>query len=410
MKKLRSFLFLALFTFLISFIVTPVSAAAYTPQKVQSKAAILVDSKTGQVIASKNSNKSYPMASLSKMIVVYMIEQKISRHELSHSTKVKIPKKIAKFSQNTQVANVPMSSKKEYTIKQLETAALLPSSNSAAMMLAHLVSGNQKKYYAKAGKLLDSWGISDSTIVSASGLPNSDLGEFTDDTLLDSAENQMSAREIAIIARHLITDYPDVLNITELATAPFPGANGGAQQLHSTDKLLSNKYYKFKGVKTGITPKMLTNFVGYTTLKGRPVISVVLNSSPDNGCFVDTLKLLTETNENTSLGKLPNKQKVRVINAKEPDGNISLKGQDNLKVFIPNSGSTSLKSEPKVVDKNIKAPIKKGKTLMKERIEFSSSKLNDYLGAQPTINYSTQEKIDKANIFAVMFRHIKAIF
>lgn len=398
-------MFVALFVSLIS-VVTPVSAAAYTPSKVQSKSAMMVDAKTGQVIASKNGNKSYPIASLSKMIVIYMIEQKISKHELSHSTKVAIPKKIAKFSQNTQVANVPLSSKKKYTIQQLEVAALLPSSNSAAMMLAHLVAGNQKKYYAKAGKLLDSWGISDSSIVSASGLPNSDMGEFADESLIDGAENEMSAREIAIIARHLITDYPNILNYTELATAPFPGPNGGVQSIRNTDKLLGNKYYKFKGVKTGITSKELTNFVGYTTIKGRPVITVILNSKPGNGCFVDTLKLLTETDKNTTLGNLPTKQKMNIVNAKTPKGDVTLKSTNNSQMFIANSDSVNLRSKAKPIDSNTKAPIKKGKVLMKEKVAFSDSDLNDYLGKQPTINYAAQEDIGKVNFFTAMFRQI----
>lgn len=54
---------------------------------------------------------------------------------------------------------------------------------------------------------LKDWGIKDATIVNASGLNNSYLGENRPEGTGENDENQMSAQDVAIVARHLILDF-----------------------------------------------------------------------------------------------------------------------------------------------------------------------------------------------------------
>ena len=55
-----------------------VKAAIFTPN-VQSKAAILVNKNTGQVIASKNDQKRYPIASISKLLVITWLSNRFTK-------------------------------------------------------------------------------------------------------------------------------------------------------------------------------------------------------------------------------------------------------------------------------------------------------------------------------------------
>lgn len=58
-------------------------------------------------------------------------------------------------------------------------------------------------------------------IVNASGLNNSYLGENRPEGTSETEENQMSAKDVAIVARHLILDFPEVLKVTNTTNETF---------------------------------------------------------------------------------------------------------------------------------------------------------------------------------------------
>ena len=68
---------------------------------------------------------------------------------------------------------------------------------------------------------LKDWGIKDATIVNASGLNNSYLGENRPEGTGENDENQMSAQDVAIVARHLILDFPEILDVSSTTTQMF---------------------------------------------------------------------------------------------------------------------------------------------------------------------------------------------
>lgn len=122
------------------------------------KAAIAIDASTGQVLYAKNANTARSIASMTKLVTVYLTMQAIKQGKLSWDTKVKPTKAIAKVSQNTEYSNVRLDSTQDYTVKQLYQATLIESANGAAMTLAKAVSGNQVAFVKKMRALLASWG------------------------------------------------------------------------------------------------------------------------------------------------------------------------------------------------------------------------------------------------------------
>jgi D-alanyl-D-alanine carboxypeptidase (penicillin-binding protein 5/6) len=276
-----------------------ISAALVTPTTI-GQGQLVADLATGQVIAKKNDQQRLPIASISKLLVVYMVEEAIQEGRLKEDTLVTVIPNIVTFSHNNGVANVPLSTQQRYTIHDLLNMALLPSSNSAAMTLASVVSGNQKKYYQQAEQLLASLGIKKAEIVSASGLRDGDLDAFNDPKVSDNTENMLSAREVAIIASRLITKYPSVLKITNQLVASVPGSNGTTMLIKNTDTILGGPKYHFEGLKTGTTPYDGGNFVGVATVQGRKVLTVLLNTglgSATQSKFTGTEQMLDQVNQ-----------------------------------------------------------------------------------------------------------------
>lgn len=384
-----------------------VSAALLQP-KIQSAAGIVVDAQTGQVILSKNSRERLPIASISKLIVIYMVQQKIQAGKLSSNQEVHISSAIAQFSQNHTVANVAMNRTQGYSVLQLEEAALLPSSNAAAMALAQLVSGSQQQYYKDATKLLTTWGIKHVQLYSASGLKGGDAdltNSHNTSQVTDRLQNTLSARETALIAQKLVNNYPNILAITKLSQTQFPNLQGKNQPIQNTDKLLGTTNYAIEGLKTGTTANNGVNFVGYAKVNGRQVITVTLNG-PRNANFTDTIAMLDTVANETKVTKLAANTVVKVDNAKMPAGKVALVAKPVAIYSLKTAASLKLVNKLKLNVKQITAPIAKGQNIASRRVVLADSAENDYLQALPTLKYQTKEKINQTNFLVTWYRAI----
>ncbi|TYC50985.1 D-alanyl-D-alanine carboxypeptidase [Weissella muntiaci] len=395
-----------LITSLVGFLLlssgSAISAAIFQPT-IESQAGITIDAQTGQVIASKNDQERLPIASISKLIVIYLVEQAIKDGKLTADQPVKVSAQIASFSQDASVANVTLSTDRTYTVHELETAALLPSANGAAMALAELVAGSQNAYYQTANQLLDSWGIKDSHWVSASGLKGSYLTAF-DSNQDGDAENKLSAREVAIISQKLLLDYPDILSITQQKTASFPGIDGNMTTISNTDELLGVSKYNLQGLKTGHTENNGVNFVGYAHVNGRAVITVTLNA-PEKKNFSDTEAMLDSTAQLTKVTNLKPKSTITVLNAQTKKGVVNITAKKALPIFYSVSGHIpKITSKIQQTTKNQQAPIQTSTLLAKQTVTLDINDLNDYLTQKPSLTYYADKPVQKTNFLVTWYR------
>lgn len=267
--------------------------AAVMDPTINSRAAMVIDEQTGQILAAKNRNERLPIASISKLLVVYLVEQKIASKALSLQEKVPIDPKVARLSTSPTLTNVPLSADRQYTIAELLADALLPSGNAAAVALGETVTGSVSATNSAVTRLLRRWGIQAPKFVSPAGLRNGDMGELRDPKQPDTAENKLSVTELAVVSRHLLMDYPEVRDITKHAQLTTTGVNGEPYSIVNTNALTKHQSgkYIFTGVKTGSSPSIGGNFVGETKLAGQRVITVVLGS----GDYLDQHTRFDET-------------------------------------------------------------------------------------------------------------------
>ena len=141
------------------------------------KSAIAIDSKTGQILYAKNADKKLPIASMTKLITVYLTLDAIKNGKLTWQTKVKPTNAIVKVANNSEYSNVPLKKGHSYTVKQLYEATLIESANGAAMCLAQAVSGSQVAFVNKMRAQLKKWHINDAKIYTVCGLPNGNVGK-----------------------------------------------------------------------------------------------------------------------------------------------------------------------------------------------------------------------------------------
>ncbi|KRL46837.1 D-alanyl-D-alanine carboxypeptidase [Levilactobacillus spicheri DSM 15429] len=254
------------------------------------KGAVAMDAKTGKVVWSKNANTARAIASTSKLMTLYLTLKKVNSSSGSWNDVVSTSSKgLRAMGNNASVGGFKFKSGHKYTVKELYYAAYLDSSNNAAIALGRWVAGSNAKFIKQMNAQAKAWKLGHASFVSASGLENSDLKAYGYSYGSANA-NKVSPKDLALIARHLITDYPRVLTDGKIGSKTVDG-----QLCYNYNNLLKGrKYYQASlnvdGLKTGYTPLAGYCFVGTGQKSGKHrVITVVLH---DENEFTETRSLM----------------------------------------------------------------------------------------------------------------------
>ena len=247
---------------------------------IPAKHIIAVEANTGKILYEKDATQPVEIASITKLLTVYLVYEALENGSITLSTPVDISDYPYKLTTNSEASNLPMEAR-NYTVAELLEATLVSSANSAAIALAEKIAGSEKNFVDNMRAKLMEWGIKDGTIVNTTGLNNQTLGDNIYPGSNKDDENKLSAYDVAIVARNLIRKYPQVLEITKKPSSTFAGMT-----ITSTNYMLEGMpAYRggFDGLKTGTTEKSGESFVGTTVEKGMRVITVILNAEHQDG-------------------------------------------------------------------------------------------------------------------------------
>lgn len=254
------------------------------------KNAIALDYTTGKAVWSKSANTARPIASVSKLMTLYLVLNKVTNGSGNWSDVVDTSSKgLIAMGKSSSCGGFLFKTGHKYTVQELYDAALLDSSNNAAIALGKWVAGSNAKFIQMMNAQAKKWNLGKASFVSASGLENSDLKAFGYSYGTANA-NMVSAKDVALIARHLIQDFPQILTDGAVGSKTVDG-----QLCYNYNNLLKGrKYYQASlnvdGLKTGYTPLAGYCFVGTAQKSGKHrVITVVLHDIDE---FTETRSLM----------------------------------------------------------------------------------------------------------------------
>ena len=221
------------------------------------KSAIIVDSRNGGILYSKNPHLRLPPASTTKVMTALIALEKLP-------LKKKVP--ASRQAVNAAPSKAGLTLGAEYTVAALIVATLVSSSNDAAVALAEAVAGSEEGFVklmnAKARRL----GMLDTQFVNATGLPEKDRQKKQFSTAYDLTRLMRAA------AKDKRIDY--VMGIT---FATIRGTDGRAIVLRSHNKMLWRTPKFVKG-KTGWTFASRHTFVGTDYAPHKQIIFAILSS------------------------------------------------------------------------------------------------------------------------------------
>lgn len=234
-----------------------------TNPRINSKAYLLLDLTSGEVLTEKNGFLQLPVASTTKMITALVALEKLKLDDVAT---------VSPTVSTVIGSKLNIRPGERIVVKDLIKALLLISANDAAVVLA-------EKYSQEEGKI-DSFVDQMNQFTDRHNLNNSFYG---DPAGLNDEEGFSTAFELAQTAR-LLLNQPVLREIVATPETTITSANGASVfNLKNTNRLLqpeSSHYYPGAiGVKTGFTLEAGHCLVAAATINGRTMIGVVLNSN-----------------------------------------------------------------------------------------------------------------------------------
>lgn len=272
------------------------AANATGPNLKNATAALSMNLATGQTLYAKNVNSPKLVASTAKLMTLYLVLTKV--HSMKNGWNQVVTatqnKNLIKMSRDTEYGGFKFKTTHQYTVRDLVNAAVVQSSNNAAIALGEWVAGSNTKFVALMNQTAQDWHLTQTHFVSASGLENEDLKKF--DLVLPGSSrdgaNKLSASNLATIARKLLLRYPEIVDFSNQRTKKVDG-----QTLYNYNPLLEgaadyDNQLQVDGLKTGYTEKAGICYVGTAALHGNRIVTVILK---DKNAFKDTDKLMKYT-------------------------------------------------------------------------------------------------------------------
>ncbi len=220
------------------------------------EAALLQDAQTGQVLFSYNSQKIWPQASLTKMMLGLIIFEAIERGRVSLKTRVTISRRASR----TKGRTISLRAGQVFRLAELLRAVLVTSANDAAVAIAEHVCGSVSQCVQRMNARAQQLGMGQTRYRTVNGMP----------TRTNRAPDKAPADDIALLTRALLR-HQHVLAWTSQSSMPFGNRRG---HLPNTNRLVG-RTYGVDGLKTGFTRKAGFNLVTTAQRGSLRLIAVV---------------------------------------------------------------------------------------------------------------------------------------
>jgi D-alanyl-D-alanine carboxypeptidase len=216
---------------------------------------IIVDNASGRVTEAVNADAPRYPASLTKLMTLYVTFEALRDHKIALDQIVPVSVHAAEM-EPSKLGLLPGT---RMTVEDAILAIVTKSANDAACALGELVGGDEARFAQLMTLRARALGMTNSTFRNASGLPD--------------AQQVTTARDLALLAHHLITDFPAQYHYFSVPYFMFHG-----RMVPNHDRMLAD-YEGADGLKTGYTVAAGHNLVTSAQRSGVRLIGVVLGAA-----------------------------------------------------------------------------------------------------------------------------------
>lgn len=252
---------------IFALIIGLISTATHAEFSTRARSAFLIDYDSGAEIVAKNADTLMPPSSMIKLMTLTVLFDEIRAGNISMDDRITVgPNADYQNSQWYPASKICLVAGQTITVRDLILGLIVLSGGDASVVVAEHLAGTEdaftKKMTAKAREI----GMPQSTFGNASGLPD--------------PNNLMTSRELATLATHIISDYPDIYPM--FATKRFEFGEHKTDWCRDWGRTHTVNYNKLlfimpgaDGLKTGHTDEGGYGMVASSRVGGRRLIGVI---------------------------------------------------------------------------------------------------------------------------------------
>jgi D-alanyl-D-alanine carboxypeptidase len=248
--------------------------------------ALVFEASSGKVLYAEDVDNQWYPASLTKMMTAYLAFQAIKSGKLSLENKISCS--ASAHAEPPSKIGLPVGG--ELTVDKALQALIVKSANDVAVMLAEAIGGDQKHFVIMMNATAKQLGMERTNFANPNGLPDS--------------EQVTTARDLAKLARAIITEYPEYDHYWSM-----PQMRLGKIRMHTHNGLLKS-VEGADGLKTGFTCDSGFNIIASATRDGNRLVAVVLGDSTSAERNVRAAALLENGFEKYGWAQIFNRQTV----------------------------------------------------------------------------------------------------
>lgn len=258
-------------------LVTPGSPALAIPPAIQAalkietiaEQAILIDHKTGIVLFEKNADQLVHPSSMTKLLTAYMMFKLIKSGTIQLDSMIQVSQAAWKMGGSKMF----LSLDSQVSVEDLLRGIIIQSGNDACVAAAEGTMGTEQVFAAAMTQLAHEWGAKNSTFKNASGWPD--------------PEHLTTVRDLSIILRHIIDDYPQYHHIFQQR-----------EYIYNNIRQYNRNPLLYKNVNCDVGKTGFTDRGGYglaaSATENNMRVDMVINGTPNNAKrSEEAVKLMT---------------------------------------------------------------------------------------------------------------------
>jgi D-alanyl-D-alanine carboxypeptidase (penicillin-binding protein 5/6) len=377
-------LHLLLFAFILHW---PLTAAAIMPPPpdVAAGAWILLDADTGYVITEHNADERMAPASLTKLMTSYVLSYELAQGRVHNEDQVVVS--VNAWAQNPLFAGSSLmwiEPGKSVTVEDLHRGIVISSGNDASVAIAEHVAGSEDAFASMMNSHAAAIGMTGSHFVNSHGLPD--------------PEHYTTARDLALLARALIDDFPEDYALYKERAYTYNGITTRNRNV------LLDEDPSVDGLKTGHTEEAGYCLVASAERQGMRLVSVVLGTASERSRKAESRKLLNygfRTYETLPLYQAGEELAQSRLWLGQQD-TLALGVAREISLTIPRGSREDLKAVMEI-DETILAPVADGDVHGQLLVSLDG----EQLVAEPLV---ALESVEEAGFFARLWDHIVMFF
>jgi D-alanyl-D-alanine carboxypeptidase (penicillin-binding protein 5/6) len=313
---------------------------------------ILLDFQTGAVLDSKRADERMPPSSMSKLMTAYMVFDAVKTGRVSLDDEMSVSENAWKIGGAASGGSTMfLNPGDKVKIENLLRGMIIQSGNDACIVLAENLAGSEEAFAEKMNAKAKEIGLINSNFMNATGLPH--------------PEHYMTVRDLTVLARRIVLDFPEYYALYSETNFTYNGITQG-----NRNPLLYKVGSGADGLKTGHTEAAGYGLTASAIRNGRRLILAANGMASIKARDEETSKLMDwGFREFTNRNLFAAGAKVTDAEVWLGDkASIPLVIQKDLVVTLPRAQAQSV-SVKAVYDGPLPAPITQGAEVGKLVIE-----------------------------------------